>query len=472
MRIVGWLVVLALMPTAAFAVDGVLDPGFGIGGIAEIAWSAGPAQANAVGLDNAGRILVGGSAMGTYGNADFALFRLVSDGALDTAYASDGGGFRLIDFDLDGIGGNSADAIKDLAVLDDGSVLALGEAHFGFAGINSQFALARMDASGAPDPGFGRDGDVHFGFGSFSNIDYGRVLALDALGRAVVVGMVAEPDAGDAGGGGVLDWWLGLARLTAQGQLDSSFYNAGSYPTTFWVGSSVPPPRHSLDNFPLAMALDGSARILTAGIVEQPMPQDAAVYRAPADGGYDQSFGNSSRVQMGLNGGEASALLPLASGGLLLAGAQVTETSVYALFLALLRDDGSRDLGFGVEGVASIPLAQGFPEPSLIAATRDGGWLVGGRLTGPNGSGSGVIIARFDAHGLPDPGFGTGGVVVIDVANGRHFSAGRAVLQPDGKLVVAGSLPDSATDATPHFAVMRIIADGETIFADGFDSRD
>ncbi len=468
MRSIAWLLLAAVLsPLCASAADGDLDPAFGTGGIVEISWPAGSARANAVGLDHSGRLLVGGDAIGVYGNADFALFRLLPDGTLDTTYAPDGGGFRLIDFDLDGIGGNSNDTVNDLAVLGDGSVVSLGEAHFGFTGVNSQFALTRVDAGGSLDPGFGRNGSAHFGFGSFSNIDYGRLLLTDTQGRLLVLGMVAEPN---AGGAGALDWWLGLARLTPSGQFDSSFYSGGSYATVFWVDPNIPPPRHSLDNFPLAFALDASARIVTAGIAQQPIPQDAAVYRAPADGGFDQGFGNFSRVQMGLSQGEASALLPLPT-GLLLAGAYATGTNAYALFFARLHDDGSRDTGFGVNGIASIPLAQGYPEPSLIAATRDGGWLVAGRLTDPSFNGSGVVIARFDANGVPQTGFGSGGAVTLDIGDGRHFSAGRAVLQPDGKLVVAGSLPNSVTDTTPHFALMRILADHETIFADGFDGR-
>lgn len=464
MRIVALLVFAALLPFGACAADGDLDPAFGTGGIVEIGWPAGSAQANAIGLDHTGRILVGGSAIGVYGNPDFALFRLSSNGTLDATYAADGGGFRLIDFDLDGIGSNSDDAVNDLTVLDDGSVVGVGEAHFGFAGVNSQFALTRVDPSGSLDLGFGRNGCAHFGFGSFTNIDYGWLLAVDALGRLVVDGAVAERFSGTES----LEWWVGLARLTPQGQLDPTFYGGGYYETTFWVDPNIPPPRHSQSNFPLALALDASTRIVTAGGVQQPVAQDGAVYRAPADGGYDDNFGQYARVQMGLSEGEASALLPLPS-GMLLAGAYATGANIYSLFLAQLHDDGSRDIGFGVNGIASIALPQGYPEPSLITATRDGGWLVAGRLTGLDSSPRGVVIARFDAHGQPQTGFGVDGVFSIDIGDGRHFSAGRAVLQPDGKLVVAGSLANAGPDNTPHFAVMRILADYETVFADGFD---
>lgn len=465
MRIIAAILAVALAPITVQATDGYLDPGFGVGGIVEISWPAGSAQANAVGVDGTGRILVGGSAAGVYGNADFALFRLLPDGRLDMSYAADAGGFRLIDFNLDGIGGHSNDAVNDLAVLDDGSVVGVGEAHFGFAGVNSQFALARLDADGDPDPGFGRNGGVHFGLGEFANIDHGLRLALDTQGRIAVAGRIARQNNDSP----ALDWLLGVARVTADGEFDRSFFGNGSYAAVFWADPTLPPPRSSHFNVPLALALDASERILVAGVVAQPIAQDAAIYRAPADGGYDPGFGQFARVQIGLDGGEASALLPLPGGGVLVAGGYATGAGTYSLFLAQRLDDGSPDIGFGTNGLSAIPLKQGYPEPSLIARTREGGWLVAGRLTDPtSGGGLGFVLARFDAQGQPRAEVGEGGALAIDSSDGRHFNAGRAVLQPGGTLVVAGSLPNTAADITPHFALMRIVVD-ESVFADGFD---
>ena len=311
---------LAWHAAAAGAQDGVLDPTFGNGGIVEIPWPAGSAEAKAVGIDSQGRIVVGGSTISDAGDPDFALFRLSSGGLLDNSYAADAGGFRIIDFDLDGIGSHSDDLINDLALYPDGSVVALGEAHFGFYGLNSQFALTRLDASGMLDSSFAESGTAHFASGSFSNIDYGRLLRIDDQQRILTVGMFAEPSTEVPG---VLRWWLGLARLTPEGHFDSSFYGGGLYFTFFWADPTIPPPRHSDFNLPLAMALDDSKRILVGGYAENPIAPDAAAYRAPADGGFDPNFGQYSRIQFGLSGGEASALLPVAEGAFLVAGGHI-----------------------------------------------------------------------------------------------------------------------------------------------------
>jgi len=49
----------------------------------------------------------------------------------------------------------------------------------------------------------------------------------------------------------------------------------------------------------------------------------------------------------------------------------------------------------------------------------------------------------------------------------RPFSPG--IRQDDGKLVIAGHLANSLDDSTPHFAVLRILADYDTLFVSGFD---
>ena len=75
---------------------------------------------------------------------------------------------------------------------------------------------------------------------------------------------------------------------------------------------------------------------------------------------------------------------------------------------------------------------------------------------------------RFSADGTPDATFGANGVVTLQVGVGG-LAVKRAALQPDGKLVVAGSLPNSPIDGTRHFTVLRLLADYDTLFVDGFE---
>jgi uncharacterized delta-60 repeat protein len=461
--------VMACHTAIAEAQDGVLDPNFGNGGVVEIPWPAGYAEANAVGIDSQGRIVVGGDAMGVFGDADFALFRLLPEGSIDGSFASGDGAFRLVDFNLAGIGGRSGDQINDLVVQGDDSVVAIGEAHFGL--VNSQFALIKTDSSGELDPAFADNGSAHFGFDTFMAIDQGSLIRMDNAGRIVVSGTVAFM----FNDTNTIDYWVGAARLTPQGQLDSNFFGGGQHYTPLWGDKSTVPTTVAIDNFPSAFVFDSDQRVVTAGTFFEPFPQDVALMRWLPDGGYDYTFGTQSiaRVRLLLANGTAGGMVAVANGKLMISGTY-GDSLPDTPFLARLDEAGSPDATFANNGWASTtPLGGGyFANFNFLASTKAGGWLLVGQYGVVDGPfiPPGVILVRFDASGAPDAGFGNNGVVTIVPDPNRVFSAHRVALQSDGKLVVAGSFPNSASDNTSHFAVLRILADYDTLFVSGFEA--
>lgn len=466
------ITLLASCAFAACAADGDLDPTFGIGGVVEIAWPSGAAEANAVGIDANGRIVVGGDAIGAAGDGDFTLLRLLPDGSMDTSFASDAGGFRQVNFDLAGIGGRSNDKINDLAVLGDGSTVALGEAHFGLGGINSQYALVKTDTNGDLDATFNSSGTAHFGFNTFQAIDQGQLIRVDTLGRILVAGTVAF----ELNNNPALVYWAGIARVTETGQIDHTFYGSGLYDTPIWADKSTSPATKTSYSFPSSLLLDSSQRIVVTATIEQPFPQAVALMRAPPDGGYDPNFGTqgTGRVLLTPTLANASATWPLANGRLMVSGTYGNSTPDTP-FLMRLNEDGSVDNTFAGNGLASLsPLDSGhFAVLNFLSPTKTGGWLLAGQYGTVNGStyqNTGVILIRFDANGNPDASFGNNGIVAVIPDPARSFTAQHAAMQPDGKLVIAGSFPNSATNSTPHFAVIRILADYDTIFANGFEA--
>lgn len=466
MRILSLL--LVGMPGAALAAGAHLDPDFGTGGVAEIAWSAGSAAANTVGVDGNGRIVLGGYAAGPWGDDDFALLRLLPDGSFDDSYAADAGGVRLVDFDLDGIGPNSNDVINDLVVLGDGTAIALGDARFGFGSLNSQFALVRTDPDGMLDPGFGTLGLVHFNFQDFGNIDFSFRLAIDDAGRIVTLGMVNMDFALNE----ALHFWFGLARLTPEGPFDATFAGGGHFIAPFWADPTIPPPRHSNFNYTYAIAFDDSGRILLGGSVRDPIPSDAVAYRVSADGAFDDTFGQYGHSLLGIDSGAITAIHALDGGRFIAAGEGGATYDAAELFFARFEADGTLDTTFGNAGIAELPTPGAFVAPDLIVPMAGGGWLAvaGGSLTEPYGVYRPSALARIDSNGQFDTDFGDNGIVTLDLADGRHFHATRAAVQPDGKIVVAGAVPNPAPDTALHFAAMRIVLDPDNrLFADGFD---
>jgi len=457
---------LAFHCTATIAQDGVLDPTFGSSGIVEIPWPAGSAEANAVALDGNGRIVVGGYAMGSAEDADFSLFRLSSNGSIDLSYAHDGGGFRLVDFNLAGIGGKSDDSINDVSTLSDGSVVALGEAHFGV--VSSQFALAKTDANGVIDSAFGDGGTAHFGFDTFNNWDQGMLLKVDSAARIVVSGSVIYAVSGDPS----VNYRVGIARLTSVGRLDTDFYGNGYYYAPLWgdPGTAIR-ARYSLVS---ALLFDFSQRIVVQGTFFEPYPQQIGVMRGPENGGFDPEFGGSvlGRVQLQLTNGSGGAVAALAGGKLMTSGTfGITRSDTP--FLMRLNEDGSLDTDFANAGLATATALDSdhYAIFNFLTRTKAGGWLLAGSYgTLSNDQVIGEIMVRFDANGIPDASFGDNGTVTLVPDANRPFTAHRAALQPDGKLIVAGSFLNSDDPSTPHFAVVRILADYNTMFVNGFEA--
>jgi len=70
---------------------------------------------------------------------------------------------------------------------------------------------------------------------------------------------------------------------------------------------------------------------------------------------------------------------------------------------------------------------------------------------------SAVGVCRA-ADGDPDPGFGSGGVVISDLAD--HAVATDVAIQRDGKIVIVGTLRSNGFVAPPQLLVARYLADG------------
>ena len=73
--------------------------------------------------------------------------------------------------------------------------------------------------------------------------------------------------------------------------------------------------------------------------------------------------------------------------------------------------------------------------PAAIARTRDGGVVIAG--SADHGAGFDGAVVRLDAAGRPDPAFGVGGVVVLDIGSTEDLATGIAV-EPDDEILVVG----------------------------------
>ncbi len=155
-------------------------------------------------------------------------------------------------------------------------------------------------------------------------------------------------------------------------------------------------------------------------------------------GGLDQTFGTGGKVttdffEGGLSGRDSASSLVLQPDGKLVAAGS-TNGSGGGIYTALARynPDGTLDTSFGAGGRVVTDFGpNGFSRIAALALQPDG------KLVGAGTHGSGLALVRYNANGTLDTSFGTGGKVSTN-QSGATEEIYALVLQPDGKLVAAG----------------------------------
>src|SRR5207237_707876 len=133
---------------------------------------------------------------------------------------------------------------------------------------------------------------------------------------------------------------------------------------------------------------------------------------------------------------------------------------------ALLRynSDGSIDPTFGNGGTVTTNVGPVDDQAYALARQSDGKIVAAGRrgiFFYPTDQRKGnVALARYNPDGSLDPTFGNGGTVVNDFGQGLESYAIQLIIQPDGKLIIAG-------ESSYEFLVARYNPNGtlDTTFA-------
>jgi uncharacterized delta-60 repeat protein len=337
---------------------------------------------------------------------DFLVARSLSSGAPDTGFGS--GGKVRSDF------GGSVERAWAVLAQPDGKIVVIGDG-FPAGPEGLDFVLVRYNGDGSLDSGFGAGGKVLTTFEP-DTLDTAQAAILQPDGRIVAAGRARK--IGVAGS-------FALARYLPNGQLDPSFGGDGLVTTPASGGGIV-----------RALALQSDGKIVAAG---SSGPSDSAVARYNPDGSLDGSFGGDGMLVGGLGLSIASDVVVQRDGKILVAGGSVVR----------LNADGTLDGTFGQSGRATM----GIVDADSLALQADGRVLVSGTFLGATDSDFGV--ARLTVAGRLDPGFGRGGVNTTDIGLRSQDQVTDAVLQPDGKLVVAGA-SRPASDGQPwDLAVAR-----------------
>jgi uncharacterized delta-60 repeat protein len=225
-----------------------------------------------------------------------------------------------------------------------------------------------------------------------------------------------------------------------------------------------------------AVAVQSNGQIIAAGssFSNSKTVEDFIVARYNANGSLDKRFGRNGKITTDFfrNVDSISAIAIQPDGRIVVAGfAQLAGSGgnprVFAL--ARYRSDGSPDTSFGSGGALTTSFGGNFAAVSAVMLQPDGKIVVAGTVDfNPDNPGSGLdfALARYNASGTLDGSFGKGGKVVFDFF-GSFDQANAAVLQPDGKIIVVGSASYDSLNRDIGFALARFNTDGSTDFGFG-----
>ena len=290
----------------------------------------------------------------------------------------------------------------------DGKIIAAGTTHRGKGNIS--FGLVRYLPDGTLDTSFGDGGKVVTDLKRPDTaiqraIPYAATLQQN--GKIVVAGFRYVSDALDS-------QQLVVIRYTSLGKLDTTFGVGGFF--SLETGTSVA--------YDAVVEPDG--KIAVAG----KLGYDTLLLRLTSEGNLDRAFGTGGIVTHPLGGEEASVALAENNRYLLASGGD----------LARFNQDGTLDTSFN-------PRFEGNYKATTLALQTDGRMVVGATRVASYGSGLTsqtspvsqyeIVIQRFLEDGTVDTSFGRDGVVVIGEGGSRAMSD--LAVQPDGKIVVAGS---------------------------------
>lgn len=296
-------------------------------------------------------------------------------------------------------------------------------------------ALARLQADGTPDEGFGEAGLTWTDVGELGPPDSAIFTALttDTNDRIVAAGYWGYGD----GDGEDFDAAI-VARYEPDGTLDPTFGEQGI------ATVSIADLATASD-----IVVDDQGRIVVAGQARSSRDDYTSsmlVFRLDAageldssfgDGGYSFPFGNDRR-----NSTRASSLAIDGRGRIVVAGSKLVDFGPYRMAIARLRRSGALDPRFGQKGRRLLYRGNVEGQALDLALLPNGGVVVAG-CSGTNlysaRPQARFTVARLDQRGNPLARFGRGGGRAYDVGEPSPSHCATSILRDRNGFLVGGT---------------------------------
>ncbi|HRI21457.1 MAG TPA: delta-60 repeat domain-containing protein, partial [Panacibacter sp.] len=392
---------------------GALDKTFGTEGIVISKTFNAGCEATAIQAD--GKIIAAGAG-GYNGVGGFFLARYNTDGTLDSNFGDKG---RVItDFIETG-----SSRIESVAALPNGKILAAG---FFAPSSLVDIVLLQYNANGNLDSSFGENGIV---ITDIAKYDYIYDMAIQPDGKIIVAGDRRKSDNDNKTSFTV--------RYMPDGNLDESFGDNGIALTSY---------NASIDITTVALQTDG--KIVLGGIYHSGEDEFMLV-RYQSNGVLDSTFDGNGIATLRFKDGlsEYAELFDIAvqPDGKILATGDNNDGN--KIVVARFKSNGEADEEFGtVDGYTSPFFENGTSYGSTVLIQQDGKILIAG--THYNQVEGFYTLIRLKNDGTRDSTFGDNGITLTSFNNIGYITCGAAAIQPDGKVVLVGTLEQ---DIAPYY---------------------
>lgn len=457
----------ATKPAAKPVLNGRLDPSFGKGGKAMVAFPAENAGNVGVKYDlpfqfTAGHLVMSSAPGGKLVVAGSTrIVRLLTNGKPDPRFGA--GGIVSVPRPP-----GMSFVLAGAAVDSQGRVLVAGSARPLPTGSTPDPLLGsamvmRFAADGSPDASFGNGGTVISDFGIKPPVTNSgpylgaavglRSIVVDSADRPLLTGGSVTKVLSGCGSGETAISTGFVARLTEGGSLDGSFGEGGLRQiadfSSFEQGGLL--PGGSL----LAVGL-GKPRCNDEG-----GGPPVVLTRFGQEGNLDPGFGFAGFRAVGYRSAPVAAIAP--SGKIVLLGAKQKGLQLVTRLLP----NGATDPGFSRTGKTNVIL----PKHGAIAAVavdKRGRLLLAGRVTrrvAPKSKKNFVtrstfLLARMNPQGPFDRSFGRHGSVRTGFGGPSSAFATQVLVDAKGRIVVGGGVSTPQLNTGGGFAIARYLADG------------
>lgn len=206
----------------------------------------------------------------------------------------------------------------------------------------------------------------------------------------------------------------------------------------------------------MGMVIQPDGRIVVVGSTQLDTQTSWALARFMPDGTLDATFGTGGRVitTIGSETDDAMAVALQPNGQIVVVGSSWANGPGYRLVIARYNADGSLDTGFGTNGFQVSTTTNG--GRLTCVAIRDDGYIVAGGVRFGGTGDESFIAARYTPLGQPDASFDGEGFAIIDITPDDD-AVNDIALEPGGGILLAGYC---GMGADAGMALVRLAADG------------